>query len=303
MMHSLVLLLALFGGDDGFRWPAAESPSFSWPVSEEKGGDQSIVVEKDSPSSGSGAIGPLYDQVAPESSNPAIAPTSHEAIQFALSMYRGVLPQHTFVDIGCGDGRVLIAAVRKFNCNGLGIEIDPDQAELARRCVEAAGLSHKITIREGDATQMDFKADAGFAYLYPETLEALADKIAAIPAFVSYQHPVDGLKETRTEHGSFYSKDPQAVAQSQPETKVVPAAPYAVWNGVTYYQEYRPGCQCDMCRSLRAQLAIPRTTTVVVQPEQQAAVMPQINVSPQRTGRMVKQCINGVCQWVWVWDQ
>lgn len=242
-----------------------------------KGGDRPSDVVPDS-----GATGPRFPQVAPE-----FAPTSHEAIQFALSMYRGVLPEHTFVDIGCGDGRVLIAAVQKWGCHGLGIEIDPKQAALARRCVEAAGLSHKITIREGDATRMDFKANAGFAYLYPETLEALADKIAEIPAFVSYQHPVAGLKETLSEHGKFYSRDPQ------PQFQVVADRPYAVWNGVTYYSEYNPGCNCDMCRSIRSQLAIQRTVTV----EAHASV-PTLNVEPE--GRWWWGCLNGQCGWHWV---
>lgn len=224
----------------------------------------------------------------------AMAPTSHEAIQFALSLYRGVRPEHTFVDIGCGDGRVLIAAVQKWGCNGLGIELDVNQAELARRCVEAAGLSSKIKIVEGDATKLDFKADAGFAYLYPETLEALASKIANIPAFVSYQHPVAGLKETTTAQGKFYSRDP-VIAQA---TQDVPAQRYAVWNGRTYFQEYRPGCNCAMCQSIRYQLTIPRTTTVAVQAPQQTVAAAQ----PQRSGHFQRQCINGVCQNVWVWD-
>lgn len=72
-MQSLVLLLALYGGDDGFRWPAAESPSFTWPASELKGGDQPAVVEEqDAPSPGSGADGPLVES-APEPST-AICP-------------------------------------------------------------------------------------------------------------------------------------------------------------------------------------------------------------------------------------
>lgn len=249
---------------------------------EKKGGDQSAVVVD------SGAIGPHHNQIAPE-----FAPTSHEAIQFALSMYRGVLPSHTFVDIGCGDGRVLIAAVQKFGCHGLGIEIDPDQAALARKCVEAAGLSGKIQIVEGDATKMRFpKVDAGFAFLYPETLDALTDKIAAIPAFVSYQHPVKGLKETRSALGKFYSKEP--IVQ-QAETQVVAGRPYAVWNGMTYYQEYNPNCNCAMCQSIRGQLQIPRTQTVLAQVRQPV-------VQRAQSGHWQKQCINGVCQMVWVND-
>lgn len=231
----------------------------------------------------------------------AMAPTSHEAIQFALSLYRGVRPEHTFVDIGCGDGRVLIAASQKWGCNGLGIELDVNQAALARRCVEAAGLSAKIKIVEGDATSPEIramirKADAGFAFLYPETLETLTGEIAAIPAFVSYQHSVAGLKETKSAQGKFYSKEPVAQAV---QTQVVAAQPYAVWNGQIHTREWNPNCSCDMCQSIRYQLTIPRTTTVAVQAPQQAVVA---QAQPQRSGHFQRQCINGVCQNVWVWD-
>lgn len=266
-----------------------------------KGGGQTSVVQ-DAPSLGSGATGPLSNQLAPESSTAAFAPTSHEAIQFALSMYRGVRPEHTFVDIGCGDGRVLIAAVQKWGCRGVGYERDPAQAALARACIEAAGLSDKIDVVEKDVTDLYLiKGDAAFAYLYPETLERISHLLERIPAVVSYQHDIPGLglKETQSEHGKFYSKEPVV----QAETRVVASAPYADWGGRRYFAEYNRNCNCAMCQSIRGQLRIPRTTTVTVQPEQQASAAPQINVSPQRTGRMVKQCINGVCQWVWVWDE
>lgn len=303
---ALLLLCVSAGADDGFKWVVTDRPAFQWSISTTEGGGQpseSIVVEQDAPSTDSGVIDP--EVVAPESSNPALAPTSHEAIQFALSMYRGMRPEHTFVDIGCGDGRVLIAAVRKWGCRGVGYEIDPEQAALARACIEAAGLSDKITVIEQDVTDLyTIEGDAGYAFLYPETLAKLAHIIKRIPAFVSYQHPVTGLKETSSEHGNFYSKEP-----IQAETRVVTARPYAVWNGATYYQEYRPGCQCTMCRSIRAQLSIPRTTTVVVQPEvykeerSSTVTTPIIAPQPQRRGHFQRQCINGVCQMVWVWDE
>jgi precorrin-6B methylase 2 len=59
------------------------------------------------------------------------------------------------VDIGCGDGRVLIEAVRHFGCRARGIEIDPVLAAVARTRVDEAGLSDRIEVIEGDASADD----------------------------------------------------------------------------------------------------------------------------------------------------
>lgn len=71
-------------------------------------------------------------------------------------------------DFGCGDGRFLIAAARR-GIRGIGIEIDPVRASVARANVRAAQLDHMIQIHEGDALTFD---DAGtitaaVTYLYP----------------------------------------------------------------------------------------------------------------------------------------
>ena len=43
-----------------------------------------------------------------------------------------VRPGETFCDLGCGEGRVLIAAAKEFSARGIGVEIDPLKVLLAR---------------------------------------------------------------------------------------------------------------------------------------------------------------------------
>lgn len=100
-------------------------------------------------------------------------------------------------DVGCGDGRILIDAVRRFGCRGIGFEIDSEMAETARRSVKDAGLSSEITIITGDALTCFCPEQQGITacvtYLYPELLAKLAPKIAQCRVAASPFHEVPGI--------------------------------------------------------------------------------------------------------------
>ena len=72
-------------------------------------------------------------------------------------------------DLGAGDGYAVIAAARDHNARAVGIEFNPDMAALARRNVERAGVSDRVTIINGDILQEDFtQATVIFMNLRPE---------------------------------------------------------------------------------------------------------------------------------------
>ncbi len=95
------------------------------------------------------------------------------------------------LDIGCGDGRVLVEAARRFGCRARGIEIDPGLAAAARARVADAGLTDRIEIMEADAGAADPSAlvatgaDAAtlvFLFLPPAATAALLPAVlAALP--------------------------------------------------------------------------------------------------------------------------
>lgn len=53
-------------------------------------------------------------------------------------------------DLGCGDGRLVIAAAKMYGARGIGIDIDPAQIEIATAAAKAAGVADKVTFRAGD---------------------------------------------------------------------------------------------------------------------------------------------------------
>jgi uncharacterized protein (TIGR03000 family) len=67
---------------------------------------------------------------------------------------------------GCGDGRVVIAAVKAGAKKGVGIDLDKDRVKESKAAAKAASLLDKIEIREGDALEVKDYADATVVMLY-----------------------------------------------------------------------------------------------------------------------------------------
>lgn len=85
-------------------------------------------------------------------------------------------PGQIFCDIGCGDGRLVLAAVKNFGVSGIGTEINP-------LLVTADRIQSKITDVKAKFLWLDFnkkplpKADVYYLYLWPGTVERIAQKI------------------------------------------------------------------------------------------------------------------------------
>lgn len=102
-----------------------------------------------------------------------------------------------FCDIGCGDGRWMIEAVRRSGCHAVGIEYDHDLAELARSKIREAGLSDKIDVIEGDAREFDYSEVTAIAcHLYDDLLRELYDMgvFDSARVVVAPYHEVPGLE-------------------------------------------------------------------------------------------------------------
>jgi uncharacterized protein (TIGR03000 family) len=70
-------------------------------------------------------------------------------------------------DLGCGDARMVIIAVKKFGAKkGIGIELDPKMVKESKENVKKAGLEDKIEIRQGDVLKVKDLADANVVLLY-----------------------------------------------------------------------------------------------------------------------------------------
>lgn len=81
-------------------------------------------------------------------------PTPDAVVHRMLTM-AGVSADDVVYDLGCGDGRIVIAAARDFGARAVGVDIDPQRVREARANVARAGLSDRVEIRHGDMFQVD----------------------------------------------------------------------------------------------------------------------------------------------------
>jgi uncharacterized protein (TIGR03000 family) len=70
-------------------------------------------------------------------------------------------------DLGCGDGRMVITAVKKFGAKrGVGIELDPKLVKESKEAAKKAGVDDKVAFRQGDVLKVDDISDATVVLLY-----------------------------------------------------------------------------------------------------------------------------------------
>ncbi len=98
----------------------------------------------------------------------------------------------TVYDLGCGDGRIVILAARRFGARGIGIDIDPARIEEANRNARDAGGAGKVQLVLGDvfyADQHDATGDGiGDACHPPSAPQSLAvDDETTMPQIAQLQ--------------------------------------------------------------------------------------------------------------------
>ncbi|KAI8469048.1 MAG: methyltransferase [Monoraphidium minutum] len=134
-------------------------------------------------------------------------PTPHPIAAAMLRLAR-VGPDDVVYDLGCGDGRIVIAAAQQMGAKRcVGIELDPRLAAAARRAVAAAGLdaAGRVAIVEGDAAAADL-SDASVVALYlsdagnRDLLAAVGPSLRRGARVVSLYFPVAGWEASLAAH-------------------------------------------------------------------------------------------------------
>ncbi len=105
-------------------------------------------------------------------------------------------------DLGCGDGRVVIAAARERGARGVCVDIDPLRIAQARRNAELAGVTDRIRFVNADLFQTDFSdATVVMLFLWPDVNLKLRPKLRgelkAGARVVSHWHDMGDWKPDR----------------------------------------------------------------------------------------------------------
>lgn len=113
---------------------------------------------------GDGRLGPEADAHRGTRPGYGYEGTPHSVVPAMLEL-AGVNKDDVVHEPGCGDARILIAAIRAGAKKGLGVDIDPDLAEVAYAKVKAAGLGDRIDILWGNALDVNM-SEATVVFLF-----------------------------------------------------------------------------------------------------------------------------------------
>jgi SAM-dependent methyltransferase len=103
--------------------------------------------------------------------------TRDEVVAAMLDLAR-VGPGDRLYDLGCGDGRIVIAAARDFGASGVGVDLDPTLVGLASANARQAGVADRVAFRNGDLFLEDFSdATVVTVYLGPKVNLKLKPKL------------------------------------------------------------------------------------------------------------------------------
>ncbi len=154
-------------------------------------------------------------------------PTPDDVVERMLTMAQ-VTPEDFVMDLGAGDGKIAIAAAKKFGARAIGIEYNPDMVKHANANAQKAGVAGegkgKALIRHGDIFATDFsKADVITMYLLPALNMKLRPQILSM------------RPGTRVVSHSFTMEDWEADEISSADGRrayfwIVPASVMGTWN-------------------------------------------------------------------------
>lgn len=109
---------------------------------------------------------------------PFFGATSDERIHDLLTLVK-LKPGDMVVDLGSGDGRVLIALAQEYDIQAVGYEIDPKYVKLSKEKITEAGLADKITIYDQNFWEADISSfDVVVIFCVPRFLPRIERKFA-----------------------------------------------------------------------------------------------------------------------------
>jgi SAM-dependent methyltransferase len=147
---------------------------------------------------------PVAGPVVPERKPDVIyVPTPRKVVEEMLRMAE-LKPDDVVYDLGCGDGRIVIAAAQLRGVKAVGYDIDPERVKEARANVRAAGVEHLVRIEQADVFTLDLTgASVITLYLLPQLNVRLMPQLARLRAgarILSHNFDMRGAKPVEVRH-------------------------------------------------------------------------------------------------------
>lgn len=162
--------------------------------------------------------------------------TTPDAVVDRMLEIAGAGPGDLVVDLGSGDGRIVIEAARKFGARGLGIELNPLLVEKSRENARQAGVEARASFVEGDVLTADLsKASVVTVYLLPSLIGRLQprflDELRPGTRVVSHAFYMTSWKPDRVDRMRVAGDHPGQGDESVLYLWIVPAKARGEWRG------------------------------------------------------------------------
>jgi SAM-dependent methyltransferase len=146
----------------------------------------------------------------------------------------GTGSQDLVLDLGSGDGRIVIAAARRFGAQGLGIDFDARLVAAARENARSAGVADRVRFLQDDVLRADIsRASVVTVYLLPELLWKLQARFISElepgTRIVSHAFQMSGWRPDRMETLRVRSPHPGQGETSTLYLWIVPANVRGTW--------------------------------------------------------------------------
>jgi precorrin-6B methylase 2 len=173
--------------------------------------------------------------------------TPDEVVERMLQL-AGAGPRDLVVDLGSGDGRIVIAAARKFGARGLGIELDGGLVEKSRVNAQRANVADRVSFIQGDVLAADLsQATVVMVYLLPGLLNRLQprflEQLRPGARIVSHAFTMTGWSPDRAETMRISKPHPMHGDESRLYLWIVPAEVRGVWQApgtrLTIHQNFQ----------------------------------------------------------------
>lgn len=127
-------------------------------------------------------------------------PTPRDVVRQMLDLAQ-IRKTDVVCDLGSGDGRIVIAAAKKYGCKAIGYELDPALVKLSREAAAAVEVEKLVTIEMADVFTADLrKVDVVTLYLLPQQVEKLVPQLKTLKPgsrIISHQFEIPGIKADR----------------------------------------------------------------------------------------------------------
>ncbi|MCL4785236.1 MAG: methyltransferase domain-containing protein [Verrucomicrobia bacterium] len=128
-------------------------------------------------------------------------PTPQPVVEKMLEMAE-VKKGDVVYDLGCGDGRIVVTAAKKYGVKAVGFDIDPQRVKEALENVRSNKVEHLVTIKQEDIFTLDLReANVVTLYLLPDLNVRLMPQLAKLKPgsrIVSHDFDMRGAKPVQT---------------------------------------------------------------------------------------------------------